>query len=70
MYGKNNEVVFRKNKIDATVAFPHLSGLSKEEAKREYEKLIGLCSPYPLTKISMFHLPAFFYPFADEGDNC
>ena len=33
--------LFRKNKMDATVAFPHLCGLSKEEDKREYEKLIG-----------------------------
>ena len=32
---------FRKSKIDATVAFPHLSGMSNEEAKKEYEKLIG-----------------------------
>ena len=43
-FGKNKTFdvfFFRKGKIDATVAFPHLSGMSNEEAKKEYEKIIG-----------------------------
>ena len=50
------EVFLRKSKIDATVAFPHLSGLSKEEAKREYEKLIGVKSDQQCLEYSKFYV--------------